>query len=97
MDRVLLEASCGKGARAWADATPTYANRQMTSTQARLAHCLWLGALVAELMGTSDPRGRDRLRADRAGRTFRHTATADAIGDLEKEEGGHGLVWPVAG
>ena len=85
VDRVLLEASCAKGARAWADATPTYASRQMTCTQSRIAHCLWLGGTVAELAGASDPRGRAVLRADRAGRIQRHTAVLLAIGDLEKE------------
>ena len=68
-----------------ADATPTYANRQMSDTLARLAHSIWLGSAVAELQGTSDPRGRDRLRADRAGHVHRHTAVVDAVGDLEKE------------
>ncbi len=31
VDRVLLEASCGVGARAWADVTPTYDFYQMDS------------------------------------------------------------------
>jgi hypothetical protein len=57
----------------------------MTSTQERLAYCLWLGGVVAELANTSDPRGRSLLRADKAGKTLRHTAVVNAIGDLEAE------------
>ena len=85
LDRTLLEASHGKHGRAWADVTPTYACYHMTSTQARLAYCIWLGGEVAELRGAADPRGRDRLRSDAAGRMLRHTAVCDSIGDMEKE------------
>jgi hypothetical protein len=87
VDRVLLEASVCPGARAWADCVPTYANRQMDSTQARLAHCIWLGGVVAELAGSTDPRGRNLLRADRAGHVNRHTTVCDVLADLEKEAG----------
>ena len=96
LDRTLLEASCGKHGRAWADITPTYACYHMTSTQARLAYCIWLGGEVAELRGTADPRGRDRLRNDAAGHVIRHTAVCDSIGDMEKEAG-HNVWTEVTG
>ena len=96
LDRTLLEASHGKHGRAWADVTPTYACYHMTSTQARLAYCIWLGGEVAELRGAADPRGRDRLRNDAAGRVLRHTAACDSIGDMEKEAG-HNVWTEVTG
>ncbi len=86
VDRTLLEASC-KGSRVWADVTPTYACYRMTSTQARLAYCIWLGGAVAELRDSSDQRGRDLLRAAGPGHTLRHTAVCDSAGDIEKETG----------
>jgi hypothetical protein len=87
VDRVLLEASCGVGARAWADVTPTYDFYQMDSTQSRLSHCWWMGGEVAELAGSSDPRGRDLVRSNNAGHTNRHTVMVNAIGDVLKDAG----------
>jgi hypothetical protein len=87
VDRVLLEASCGVGARAWADVTPAYDCYQMSSTQSRLSHCVWMGGEVAELAGSSDPRSRDRLRSNNASHTNRHTVMVNAIGDVLKDAG----------
>ncbi len=87
VDRVLLEASCGVGARAWADVTPTYDFYRMDSTQSRLAHCWWIGGEVAELAGSSDPRGRGLVRNNNAGHTLRHTVVVNAIGEVLKDAG----------
>ncbi len=52
-----------------------------------MAYCLWLGAAVPELTIELDPLGRARVRADNAGRVFRHAGLVDAVGDLMTEAG----------
>ncbi len=60
----------------------------MSSTQSRLSHCVWMGGEVAELAaGSSDPRGRDRLRSNNAVHTNRHTVAVNAIGDVLRDAG----------
>ena len=48
---------------------------------------------MAELRGTDDPRGRDRLRSDDAGHVIWHTAVCDSM----EKEAGHNVWTEVTG
>jgi hypothetical protein len=74
--KLLLELAAAPGARAWADAMPRFAYHKLSDAQARVAYSLWLGATITELVGRTDPTGRDLLRAAPPAR--RHTAVLRA-------------------
>ena len=94
LGRLLWERAADKGAKHWLNTTPLYASRRLSSDEYRVAACLWLHGDIAELVGTADPSGRSLMRADRAGRIYRHHGVARTYADLCIEAGNR--VWTEA-
>ena len=69
----------GEGAREWMNQIPRFPSDRMPDDTSRAAHCIWLGAPLWCLAGTTDPLGRSTLRVATAERNALHTALLRAL------------------